>query len=342
MAVRGNRRRTPHVHPLKGTCLLTTLLWDGPRPRRVVVGTQQFHVYHRVQAWSATKCDAGPAFFYSKRPAYIVSLVPRATWRPPKPTKRNMCNHIRGVVAVTPQGKPQFQDVPPTLHDLRRQLTQANSAAETKWVLQAPRKHVRTTWPPCERLAEPRVAPKRPRLLERHLPEPSWRRYLDTALTLQLSSTVIKTRFVLTTFEDTLLLSSWSAKLALMVVQVERHFAVEYTRAKELPHRLYIESARRPQESAWPVQQHALHRHAHRRVIQRQLLRQQLRASLQSNAHLAYSAWMLKRLQNWRSVQGAECAARFLVSVQHVVELERTTCHHLTGQYETEAHGLCR
>ena len=86
----------------------------------------------------------------------------------------------------------------------------------------------------------------------------------------------------MTTFEGTLLLSSWTSKLALMVVQVERHFALEYTRAKEETHRLYIESARRLQESPWLVQRHALQRHAHWRV-----LRRQLRVSLQSKENLA-------------------------------------------------------
>ena len=188
---------------------------------------------------------------------------------------------------VTPREKPQFRDVAPTLHDLRWQLTQANSAAESEWVLQALRKHVKTTRPQ-EGVAEPWVAPKRPRLLERHVSEPPWRRYLDTTLTLQLASTVIKTRYVLTTL-DTLLLSSWGSKLALMVVQLERHATPEYTRAKEEPtvHRICTP----PQESAWLVQRHALHHHAHRRVIQRQL-----RASLQSKEHLAYSVWMRMRL----------------------------------------------
>ena len=98
--------------------------------------------------------------------------------------------------------------------------------------------------------------------------EPPWRQYLDAALTLHLSSTVIKTRFLLTTFEDILLQSSWSSKLALVVAQVERHLALEYTRAKEATHRFFIKSARRLQESAdWLVQRHTLHRHAHRRVL---------------------------------------------------------------------------
>ena len=139
-----------------------------------------------------------------------------------------MWNHVKGVVAVTPRETPQFRDVTPTLHDLCWQLTQATSAAEIEWVLQALWKHVKTTRP-REGLAEPRVAPKRPRLLERHLPEPPLRRYLDTALTLQLASTVVKTRHLMTTLADTLLLSSWGSKLALMVVQLEHHAAVEYT-----------------------------------------------------------------------------------------------------------------
>ena len=194
----------------------------------MVVGTWQFHVYQRVQAWSATRCDAGPAFVSSKRPTYVVPPVLGATQRPPKPTKRSMWNHVREVVAVTPREKPQFRDVALTLHDLRWQLTQANSAAETKWVLQALRRHVRTTRP-REGLTEPQVAPKRPCLPEWHLPEPPWHRYLDAALTLQLSSTGIKTRFLLTTFEDTLLQSSWSSKLALVVVQVAHADSINST-----------------------------------------------------------------------------------------------------------------
>ena len=40
----------------------------------------------------------------------------------------------KGVVVVTPREKPQFRDVAPTLQDLPRQLTQANSAVETEWL----------------------------------------------------------------------------------------------------------------------------------------------------------------------------------------------------------------
>ena len=101
-----------------------------PVPWRVVVGTWQFHVYQRVQARCASKCDAGPAFTSSKRPTYVVPPVPGATQRPPKPTKRNMWNHVRGIVAVTPRETPQFRAAAPTLHDLRWQLTQATSTAD--------------------------------------------------------------------------------------------------------------------------------------------------------------------------------------------------------------------
>ena len=45
---------------------------------------------------------------------YVVPPVPRAAQRPPKPTKRNMWNHVRGVVAVTPRETPHFHDAAPT------------------------------------------------------------------------------------------------------------------------------------------------------------------------------------------------------------------------------------
>ena len=70
-----------------------------------------------------------PAFVSSKRPTYVVSPEPGATQRPPKPTKRNMWNHIRGVVAVTPRDKPQFRDVAPTLHVRRTLRTAPGSRA---------------------------------------------------------------------------------------------------------------------------------------------------------------------------------------------------------------------
>ena len=55
----------------------------------------------------------------------VVPPVPGATQRPPKPTKRIMWNHVRGVGAVKPREQPQFRDVAPTIHDLLWQLTQA-------------------------------------------------------------------------------------------------------------------------------------------------------------------------------------------------------------------------
>ena len=267
---------------------------------------------------------------------YVVPPVPGATQRPPKPTKRNMWNHVRGIVAVTPRETPQFCDVAPTLHDLRWRLTQATSTAETDWVLRALREHVKTTHPRDEP-AGPRVAPKRPRLLKRHLPELPWSRCLDTTRTLQLATTVAKTRCLLTTLANTLLLSSWDSKMTLMVVHLEHRAALEYTQAKEQTHWLYLESARRLQESAWLVQRRALHRHAHRRVIQ-----QQMRTSLQNKEHLAYSVWMRLRLQDWSLIQGAESAARFLLSTQHVVELEQVTGHRIAGQYDAGTHVLAR
>ena len=122
-----------------------------------------------------------------------------------------------------------------------------------------------------------------------------------------------------------------------VIVPFVGHLALEYTRAKEETHRFFIESAHRLQESAWLVQRHTLHRHAHRRVLQRQL-----HASLQSKENLVYSAWMRTRLQGWRSGQSAECAARFRLSVHHVAELERATRCRLTGQYDADTHTLSR
>ena len=112
---------------------------------------------------------------------------------------------------------------------------------------------------------------------------------------------------------------------------------MEYPQAKEQAHLPYLESARRLQESAWLVELRALHRHAHRRVIQ-----QQMCAPLQNKEHLASLVWMRLRLQDWRLIQGAEIAARFLLSIQHVVELEQATRHRIAGQYNTSAHVLSR
>ena len=125
---------------------------------RVVVGTWQFHAYQRVQAWNTSKCEVGPACVSSKRPTYVVPPVPGAP-SVHKPTKRNKCNHVRGVTAVTSREKPQYRDVAPTLHDLRWQLTQANSVTATAWVLQALRQHVKTTRPRTEHMSV-QAAPK--------------------------------------------------------------------------------------------------------------------------------------------------------------------------------------
>ena len=57
-----------------------------PVQRRVVVGTWQFYVYLRVQAWNARNCDAGPAFASCKCPTYVVPPVPGATQCPYQPT----------------------------------------------------------------------------------------------------------------------------------------------------------------------------------------------------------------------------------------------------------------
>ena len=252
VAARGTKRRTPHVHPPTGTYLLTAPLWNASRPFAGTGRNLAGHVYQRVRGWSASKCDAGPALVSSKCPTYVVPPVPGATQRPRKPTKCNMWNHVRGVVAVTPPEKPQFRDLAPTLQPLRWQPTQAASAAESNWVMQALRKHVKTTRP-REVLAEARLAPNRPRLLARHLCAPPWRLYVDTALTLQLASTLHKTRYLLTTLADNLLLSSWGSKPALLAAESEHHAAPEYTQAKGQTHRLYIASACRLQESAWLV-----------------------------------------------------------------------------------------
>ena len=112
---------------------------------------------------------------------------------------------------------------------------------------------------------------------------------------------------------------------------------MEYTQAKEQTHRLYLESARRLQESAWLVQLRTLHFHAHQRVIQEQTC-----APLQNKEHLVHSMWMHLRLQDWRPIQGAEIAARFLLSIRHVVELEQATRHRIAGQYNTGVHVLSR
>ena len=74
---------------------------------------------------------------------------------------------VTRVLAVTPREKLPFRDVAPTLDDLCWQLTEANSVAETEWVLQALRRHV-TTARPREGLTEPHVTPKRLCLPERH------------------------------------------------------------------------------------------------------------------------------------------------------------------------------
>ena len=177
------------------------------------------------------------------------------------------------------------------------------------------RQHVKTTRP-CEEHTILQAAPKRPCSPGRHLPGPSWRHYLDTTPTLQTSAAVIKTRFLLTTSADILLQSSWSSKLLIMMANVERHLALGYTRAKEVTHRFFIESVRNLQESAWAVQYHALHGHAHRWVLYRQQ-----RERLQEKNSLAYYAWMWARLQSWKPVQGVKRNARLRLAVQHVGEL---------------------
>ena len=153
---------------------------------------------------------------------------------------------------VASREKPQYHDVAPTVHDLRWRLTQAISVAETVWVLQAPWQHVKTPRSHAEHMGM-QAAPKRPCPPRRRLLGPSWRQYLETAFALQTSSTVIKTRLILTTTADVLLLSLWNSKVTLMMAHVERHLALWYTRAKEMTHRLFIESVRNLQESAWAV-----------------------------------------------------------------------------------------
>ena len=55
-----------------------------------------------------------------------------------------------------------------------------------------------------------------------------------------------------------------------------------------------------------------------------------------------YSAWMLTRLQSYKSVQSAQCAARFRLYVQHVAELERVTRSRLVSQYDAGTHALSK
>ena len=181
----------------------------------------------------------------------MVPPVPGTSERPTKPTKRNMWNHVR-VTAVASREKPQYHDVAPTLHDLRWQLTQANLVAETAWVLQALRQHIKTTRPRAEHTGMQAV-PKRPCPPGRRMRGPSWRQYLNTTLTLQTPSTVIKTCLLLTTTADILPQSSWNSTLTLMIAHVERHLAQWCALAKEVTHRFFIESVRNLQESAWAV-----------------------------------------------------------------------------------------
>ena len=122
-----------------------------------------------------------------------------------------------------------------------------------------------------------------------------------------------------------------------MMAHVERHLALWYTRAKEMTRRLFIESVRDLQESAWAVQYHTLHHYAHRWVLY-----QRPRETLQAKRNLAYSAWMGARLQSWILVHRVEHAARLCLVTRHVGELEQIEHGRLTTRDEAKTHGLSR
>ena len=170
------------MHPPTDPRLTTALLQCGPRP--LASGCRHLAIPCLPEGTSL-ECRRmrGGAYFYLFQAAHMCG--PAHTGNLPASTQANQAqhmNHVKGVTEVATREKPHYHDVAPTLHELRWQLTQASSAAETAWVLRALRQHVKAARPRVERTGT-QAAPKRPCPPGRCLPRPPWCQYLDTTLT---------------------------------------------------------------------------------------------------------------------------------------------------------------
>ena len=93
-----------------------------------MVATWHFHVLDEPRRHS-------PSFPSNKRATHIVPLVKGAPPHVTKPTAYNIWNHVRGVLSIQSQTRQKFHNT--AVENLRWQLTQATTAADRTWVLDA-------------------------------------------------------------------------------------------------------------------------------------------------------------------------------------------------------------
>ena len=104
-----------------------------------MVATWHFHVFQQLRAWVFNKMQHSPSFPSNKRATHIVPLVKGAPPHVTKPTAYNIWNHVRGVLSIRSQTRQKFHNT--AVENLRWQLTQATTAADRTWVLDAMARH---------------------------------------------------------------------------------------------------------------------------------------------------------------------------------------------------------
>ena len=144
--------RLQFLHSLRQSFLPVQAHW------RVVVATGHFHAFQCLWAWVFDKLQHTPPFVSNRRPTHIVPPVAEVPPHVAKPTACDIRNNVKGVLSIPPRAEPQFTDTAPTVEELQWQLTQAATAAERTWVVEALARH-RHVAPPRKRPTKPLPPP---------------------------------------------------------------------------------------------------------------------------------------------------------------------------------------
>ena len=290
---------------------------------RVVVATWHFHVFQRLQAWVVDKLQHAPTFVSNKRPTHIVPPVAGALPQVAKPTARNIWNHVRGVLSIPPRSKPRFTDTAPTVEELRWQLTQAVTTAESTWVLEAVARHHHVAPPrkrPRELSPPPAQAPASPPRESREIHAGP---FLEQARRVMLHAQMQAARLCLEEVAQALARQAVTQKSLFLAHHHEHLCRQAYFLYKEHTTRWYVEAQQAVYHLSWMADSRRLRFRQWRTAV---LL--EARSTVSRKLAVASSCWKQAHVSLSTGIQAEEASEWRHMSQVHAVTLtalRRTT-----------------